>query len=88
MHKSYEQVITPKKTYPLVPSAPIEKDKSLLDECTQYSFWEEKWDDFDTIQTHSPVCVGCYGDVINDNFGNYYCTKCDSWYSENEVIKF
>jgi gamma-glutamylcyclotransferase (GGCT)/AIG2-like uncharacterized protein YtfP len=93
MHQSYEQVITPKKTYgfetyPLVPSAPIEKDKSLLDECTQYTFWEDKWDDFDTIKTHSPVCVGCYGDVINDNFGNYYCNKCDSWYSESEVIKF
>lgn len=93
MYESFEQVITPKKTYafetyPLVPSAPIQKDKSLLDECTQYTFWEDKWDDFDNIKVHSPICIGCYGDLVNDTFDNYYCSRCNSWYAENEVLKF
>jgi len=88
MYKSYGWVTPQPKSVVPYPIVPITKEKSLLDECTQYSFWEDRWDDADEIKTQSPVCIGCYGDVINDGIDNYYCSKCDSWYSENEVLRF
>ena len=100
LHQSYEQVHYKR---PLVPSASKSaltqtsyaktwgdevEEKALLDECTQYSFWDDKFDDLDEIKVHSPICVGCYGDLINDGINNFYCNKCNSWYSESEIIKF
>ena len=87
LHKSYEAVpvvprYTPRHIVPKV------RDKALLDKCEQISFWDDAWEEAEQIKTHSPVCIGCYGDLVNDGIDNYYCSRCGSWYAENEVLKF
>ena len=78
----YEQVYKPaevyntiKKTYP--------KEPLFLDEWLE----EDEILEFD-ITNEKPICIDCFHDVEYDGFANYHCSGCNSWFAEDEVIKF
>jgi hypothetical protein len=37
------------------------------------------------ITKEKPLCINCFHDLESDNFGSYYCSGCNDWFSENEV---
>lgn len=40
----------------------------------------------DSTKTGTPVCSACYSDAKHDGFCNYYCSNCDSWYTEQNIL--
>lgn len=40
------------------------------------------------IENEKPVCIDCYHDLEHDGFVNYYCSGCNSWFAEDEVLAF
>lgn len=33
----------------------------------------------------TPYCTSCYRDLQNDGYGNYCCTGCNEWYTQQDV---
>jgi gamma-glutamylcyclotransferase (GGCT)/AIG2-like uncharacterized protein YtfP len=51
----------------------------LEDECDDCEF---------DITNEKPVCVNCFHDLEHDMFANYYCSSCNEWFTESDVIMF
>jgi gamma-glutamylaminecyclotransferase len=40
------------------------------------------------IENEKPLCPDCFHDVEHDFFANYHCCGCNSWFKEDEVLRF
>lgn len=51
--------------------------------------WSEVKEECDILEDidNNPYCPACFHDLEYDNYSEYHCTACDSWYNENEVVK-
>lgn len=41
-----------------------------------------------SIDEENPMCMDCFHDLEHDGFANYYCSGCNGWFTEDEVVKF
>lgn len=39
------------------------------------------------IEKEIPMCLYCYNDLVFDGFNNYYCSSCNNWFAEKDVVK-
>lgn len=39
------------------------------------------------VKNETPMCVACYNDLIFDGFNNYYCSGCNTWHTESDILK-
>ena len=52
--------------------------------CTQLDWFDE----FEAkIDDHDDICIECFNDLEFDGFSNYHCKGCDSWFTEDEVVR-
>lgn len=52
--------------------------------CTQLDWFDE----FEAkIDDHDDICIDCFNDLEFDGFSNYHCKGCDSWFTEDEVVR-
>lgn len=91
LHKSYVQA-TPKyqtfggyKTYS-TPSYRKRYDTIPAQKKMFGSWFDDEFDEFDK-KNETPMCVACYNDLVHDGFNNYYCSGCNTWHTESEILK-
>jgi tRNA(Ile2) C34 agmatinyltransferase TiaS len=49
-------------------------------------WFAEEVDEFDS-KNETPMCVACYNDLAFDGFNNYHCSSCNTWYSEEDILR-
>lgn len=78
MHKSYERHV-PKQVYtPADTSKHTWQAEHRQLELTPLIDDDSEFDD-------GYYCTSCYNDLEHDGYGNYCCTGCDEWYTQNEL---
>tara|TARA_R100000655_G_scaffold30835_1_gene61964 strand:- start:1815 stop:2909 length:1095 start_codon:yes stop_codon:yes gene_type:complete len=86
-HKeSYEQGF--RFRTPIIEATKVEEVLDTPYECTQYDLFEDDLEQEFKPQAESPLCkdTNCNEDLVFDGFNNFYCSGCDTWYSEEEVM--
>jgi len=88
-HKSYVQY-KPKyhtfgtasypKKYATIPAKAQPQKKMFQD------WFKDEVDEFD-VKNEIPMCVNCYNDLAFDGFNNYYCSGCNTWHAESEILR-
>ena len=65
------------------------KDKAPCVQRTFYFEDEMQFEEEDVkFKEQKPLCIECFSDLEFDRFANYHCNGCDSWFAEDEVLKF
>ena len=93
-HKSYVQEKPKYPSYGTIPYkyVPITRQKKYIAPKPKelFSDWfidvEDDEPEFD-VKNEIPMCVNCYNDLEFDGFNNYYCSGCNTWHAESEILK-
>lgn len=80
--KDYQRVVTPTRRW--VDTVDFVDDTPP---CTQVDLFDDMSAD-DYNPNDNPICVDCCHDLEFDGFNNYHCNGCDTWFGQEEVLRF
>lgn len=85
MHKSYEHNYFMQETPNY--SKPTWEPSYRQLEFNSFYEYDARINEIDTEDEyiHTPYCTSCYRDLAHDGYGNYCCTGCNEWYTQQDV---
>jgi gamma-glutamylaminecyclotransferase len=57
-------------------------------DCTQIDLFDDDMEAEFDVRMESPICkdTECNNDLVFDGFNQFYCSGCERWYAENDIM--